>query len=287
MKIGILGTNSYIGRRFSDYISGTEFHATFISCRDDAWNSADFSSYGVLLCPIGIAHVSTDPALEEKYYAVNRDLPVAIAKKAKADGVKQFVFFSSMIVYGKDLPAGKEFVITAETKPNPENFYGKSKLEAEEQLLALADESFFVSVLRIPMVYGPNCKGNFPRLLQVAKKSPICPSIQNRRSMIYVGNLCEYLALCVKNPQTGIFFPQNAEYVSTVDVIRTAAKYFNHRILFTGIFNPLLRLAGKKLSFVNKIFGTKIYDSSLSPNCETYNKISFEDSIKACVEASR
>lgn len=285
LKIGILGKSSYICSRFSKYISDSDFELEKIDCKNNAWGSVDFSKYDSLLCPIGIAHVSTDPSMESKYYAINRDLPVEIAKKAKVCGVKQFVFFSSMIVYGADKPIGNDFIINDSTESVPENFYGKSKLEAEEELLKLQDDNFGVAILRIPMVYGPGCKGNFPQLLKVAKKSPFCPNIKNKRSMIYVDNLCEFLRLVIENKKSGIFYPQNSEYVSTVDIIKTAAKYFKHKIIFIRLFNPLIKLLSKRFGVINKIFGTKIYDMSLSPDVEKYNKVDFETSIKECVLA--
>ena len=129
--IGILGQHSYICNRFITYIADSKLKSDYIPCRDNSWQEINFSQYETLLCPIGIAHVSTDPLMENQYYAVNRDLPVSIAKKAKIEGVKQFVFFSSMIVYGADKTIGNEYLIDVSTEPMPENFYGKSKLEAE------------------------------------------------------------------------------------------------------------------------------------------------------------
>lgn len=280
--IAILGKNSYICNRFKNYVENI---GVSVDCRNDAWKSVDFSQFETVLCPLGIAHVSTDPSMEAQYYAINRDLPVEIAKKAKSSGVKQFIFFSSMIVYGADKTIGNDLIIDNSTIPNPENFYGKSKLEAEQELLELLDDSFLVTILRIPMVYGPGCKGNFPQLLKVAKKSPLCPLINNKRSMIYVDNLCEFLKLVIDNKQTGILYPQNSEYVSTVDVIKTAAKYFNHRIVFISLFNPLIKLLSKRFGIINKIFGTKFYDMSLSPDISKYNKVDFDTSIKECVAA--
>ena len=283
--IGILGNNSYICNRFLHYIENSKMIVKGIDCRNEAWKSVDFSQFETILCPLGIAHVSTDPSMETQYYAVNRDLPVEIAKYAKLSGVKQFIFFSSMIVYGADKTVGKEFIIDASTEPNPENFYGRSKLDAEQELQKLHDGTFIVAILRIPMVYGPNCKGNFPQLLKVAKKSPFCPLINNKRSMIYVDNLCEFLKNIIEIKKSGILYPQNSEYVSTVEVIKTAAKYFNHKIIFISLFNPLIKLLGKRFGIINKIFGTKYYDMSLTPDVEEYNKVDFETSIKECVLA--
>lgn len=282
--IGILGQYSYICNRFSTYIADSNLKSDYIPCRDNSWQEINFSQYETLLCPIGIAHVSTDSSMEAQYYAVNRDLPIAIAKKAKEAGVRHFVFFSSMIIYGTDKTIGNDFIIDEDTIPNPENFYGKSKLEAEQELFKLQDDNFIVAILRIPMVYGPGCKGNFSQLLKVAKKSPICPQIQNKRSMIYVDNLCEFLKIVIENKSSGILYPQNSEYVSTVDIIKTAAKYFNHRIIFISLFNPLIKMLSKRFGIINKIFGTKFYDMSLSPDVSKYNYVDFETSIKECVE---
>lgn len=283
--IAILGKNSYICNRFKQFVETKGIQTVSVDCRNNTWKSFDFSQVDTVLCPLGIAHVSTNPSMEAQYYAVNRDLPVEIAEYTKSFGVRNFVFFSSMIVYGADKPLGTEFIIDETTDPNPENFYGKSKLDAEQELLKLQDNNFSVAILRIPMVYGPDCKGNFPQLLKVAKKSPFCPNIKNKRSMIYVDNLCEFLRLVIENNKSGIFYPQNSEYVSTVDIIKIAAKYFNHKIIFIRLFNPLIKLLSKRLGVINKIFGTKFYDMSLSPDLEKYNIVDFETSIKECVLA--
>ena len=251
--IGILGQHSYICNRFMNYIVDSTLQAVYIPCRDNLWQGINFAQYETLLCPIGIAHVSTDPSMEKKYYEINRDLPVAIAKKAKEQGVRHFIFFSSMIIYGTDKPIGSEFIINSDTEPKPKNFYGKSKLEAEKLLLDLEDETFKVTILRLPMVYGPGCKGNFPQLLKVARKSSFCPLIQNKRSMIYIDNLCEFIKQAIENNLTGILYPQNTEYVSTVAIIRIAAKEFNHKIYFIKLFNPLIYLLSKKVRIINKM----------------------------------
>jgi UDP-glucose 4-epimerase len=229
----------------------------------------------------GIAHVSTDPSMESLYYSVNRDLPIAVAQKAKKEGVKQFIFMSSMIVYGSDTN------ITADTKPNPANFYGKSKLEAEEALLALADDTFTVTIIRTPMVYGQNCKGNFSRLIKLAQKAPIFPDFDNKRSMIYIDNLCAFILRCIENPSSGIVFPQNTEYVSTKDIIAHAAACMNRKIYFTKAFNPLIHILINKVPLVSKVFGTKTYDPSLSSDRAQYNVYTFEESIKRYFELTK
>ena len=287
MKIYSLGTKSYIGSFLKTYIQQknlNDCNFSTIDCRDNGWMLCSFTGIDAIICPIGIAHVSTDPDMESMYYAVNRDLPVEIACKAKHEGVKHFIFFSSMIVYGKDKPIGEEYIIDSSTEPNPENFYGKSKLEAEKLLLDLSDENFMVSIFRLPMVYGPKCKGNFPKLLKIAEKLPVLPSMENKRSMIYIENLCECIMQCLLKHQTRVFYPQNTEYVSTLQVVKTAAILLKKKKLYISLFNPILRLLSKKVDVLSRIFGTKIYDKSLSPELNAYNLVDFETSIKKSLE---
>ncbi|AEF84816.1 UDP-glucose 4-epimerase [Treponema primitia ZAS-2] len=246
---------------------------------------SDFSIYDIILCTIGIAHISTDPKMEQKYYAINRDLPILIAKKAKMAGVKQFVFFSSMIVFGDDLQINETLFITNTTKPKPSNFYGKSKLEAEIQLLQLVSEDFCVTVIRTPMVYGENCKGNFQKLISFSRKAMIFPDIPNQRSMIYIFNLCEFVLNCLYNNITGIVYPQNSEYVGTSSIIECARKCQGKSVHFITIFNPLLYLVSRRIGLIRKIFGSRIYDRKLSPNIEAYNIFTFEESIQRCVQS--
>ncbi len=280
-NIAIIGINSYIGTYFSSYLKDNlKYSFTAIDSMGGAWQKSNFNQFDVILHVAGIAHVSTDPSLENLYYEVNRDLPIAVAKKAKAEGVKHFIFFSSMIVYGDDSAIDNINVITDATIPDPSNFYGKSKLEAETGLLALQDENFTLSILRLPMVYGKGCKGNFPKLVAMASRIPVFPDFINSRSMIYIENLCAYLKIVVDEKMAGILFPQNSEYVSTKDIIHQTSLLLNHKIRYIKILNPLLVLLSKKVGLLRKIFGSKVYDKSLSPDMHTYNMVSFEESMK-------
>lgn len=281
MNICIFGNNSYIGFSITNHFK--QFKPMIISIensRNDQYKVSDFSKYEVIIFVAGIAHISTAPSMEIIYYEINRDLPIAVAKKAKAEGVKHFIFLSSMIVYGDDPPIGQESVITDATLPDPANFYGRSKLEAEEGLLALQDDSFTVSVLRLPMVYGEGCKGNFPKLVDLAQKTPFFPTIDNRRSMIYIENLCAYLKMVVDAKTPGILFPQNTEYVSTLDIVRQSAKLSGRKILCISIFNPLLVVLSRKVGVLRKLFGSKVYAKSLSPDQSAYNLYTFEQSME-------
>lgn len=280
-KILITGKNSYIGNSFKKWLEQwpEDYQVDEVDTRNNIWREADFSQYDSILHVAGIAHNSSDPKLKELYYQVNTDLTYEVARKAKKEKVKQFVFMSSMIVYGS-----KNKVITKKTEPDPDNFYGDSKLQAEKKLSEIESESFKVAIIRPPMVYGKDSKGNYPKLAKFAKISPIFPDYDNKRSMIHIDNLCEFLRLIIKNQDQGIFHPQNKEYVKTSDMVKKISEVHNKKIVMTRIFNPIIKLVSD-VSIINKVFGDSVYNYSINKldKCE-YNVKDFEESIKASIE---
>ncbi len=280
-RILISGANSYIGISFEKWLAQwpEKYIVDTVDMIDGSWREKSFVGYDVVFHVAGIAHVSADPSKEDLYFKINRDLAVETAKKAKTDGVKQFIFMSSMIVYGKDEPAGSQKVITSETQPSPSDFYGRSKLEADLAIQEMADESFAVSIMRPPVIYGPGCKGNFPRLLSLAKKTFVFPNISNSRSMLYIDNLCEFLRIVIDGTKTGIFFPQNKEYVSTKDVIVEYRKQAGKSTILLTLPGFLVSLMSG-IDVFNKAFGTKVYDKNMSGLDLEYNVVDFKKSIK-------
>lgn len=280
-RILITGKESYIGTNFEKWVNNwsNQYDVEKISVRNDGWKQKDFSKYDVVLHVAGIAHVSADPKMEEMYYKINRDLAINIAEKAKKENVKQFIFMSSMIIYGADGKLGESKIITAETEPSPVDFYGRSKLEADLAIQKMNSNNFKTVMVRTPMVYGPNCRGNFPRLKTLAEKSPIFPEISNERSMIFIDNLCEFLKIVIDKELSGIFFPQNKEYVSTKDIINLMAINMNKKVHFIKTFNPVIKIMSKKINVVNKVLGNKAYDKKLNPKFD-YCVVDFETSIK-------
>lgn len=283
-KILITGANSYIGTSFENYVKERGGYAVdTVDMKGDAWKEKDFSSYDAVFHVAGIAHSDGGKISEEKkklYYAVNTDLAVAAARKAKADGAKQFIYMSSAIVYGASAPIGKNKLITKDTPLAPENCYGDSKVKAEEGLLPLSDGAFRVVILRPPMIYGKNSKGNYPLLAKFAKKLPFFPNIENCRSALYIENLCEFVRLMIENGEEGIFWPQNAEYFKTTETVRLIARVHGKKIRITKFFNPLVRFAGLFTGKVNKAFGSFCYDTELSGYIENYNVVGMEESIE-------
>ena len=279
-RILITGKDSYIGAHFKKYLEQypDNYYIEELDVRDNSWKSFDFSTFDVVYHVAGLAHSTPDESQKEIYYRVNTNLTYEVALKAKSSGIKQFIFMSSIIVYGSGT-IGKDRVITKNTPLTPDNFYGDSKKQAEIKISPLQDENFKIVIVRPPMIYGPQSKGNYPLLAKFAKKTPIFPKLENKRSMFYLGNLMEFIKLMIDNEESGIFLPQNDEYVSSVQLVREIAKLHNHRIWFTRIFNPILNILNKQ-TYVNKVFGNMVIDKSLSIYKVPYCKYNFIDSIK-------
>ncbi len=279
-NILITGKNSYIGTSLENWLmrEPDKYKIDKISMKDGSWKEKDFSKYDVVFHVAGIAHVSSDPKMEDLYYKVNRDLTIETAEKAKVEGVKQFIFMSSIIVYG-DSSNGKR-IIDRNTDPTPSNFYGNSKLQAEEGIKHLETDDFKIVVLRPPMIYGKGSKGNYPRLANMARKIPVFPNIDNERSMIHIDNLCEFIKVIIDNEETGLYFPQNREYVKTSELVETIAEVHGKKIMMTRVFNPVLKLMFG-IGIVNKVFGNLVYEKSMSDYDKAgYQIRDFRDSIE-------
>lgn len=287
-KVLITGANSYIGTSFENWVRDheTEIETETLDMKEKSWKQKDFCGYDAVFHVAGIAHADIESLTEEQkklYYAVNTDLTIECAKKAKTDGVKQFIFMSSIIVYGESAGIGETKIITKDTPLAPANFYGDSKAKAEEGLHKLDDDSFNVVILRPPMIYGKNSKGNYPLLAKMADKLPVFPRVNNLRSMLYIGNLCKFVSLIIENEEKGIFFPQNEEYVTTSHMAELIAKTKGKKIYLTKVFNPILFLIGKSRGkmgrTVNKAFGNMIYQKTMSKYPIEYNVYNLEESI--------
>lgn len=302
-RVLITGACSYIGESFTSYAS-THYPSLSISAidmLDGSWREKDFSSYDIIYHVAGIAHADVGNVFEEtkeKYYKVNTDLAVEVCKKAKAEGVNVFIFMSSMIVYGDSAPYGKKKVIDKKTVPQPANFYGDSKLQADVAVRDLADDKFKVVVLRPPMIYGKGSKGNYPTLAKLAKKLPIFPKIENERSTLHIDNFCEFLCqiILVKEVMEKkkveevkeneiVLIPQNAKWIKTSEMVREIGEVCGKRVRTVGILNPVVwlgsKVPGKIGGLVNKAFGNYTYEQSISVyEGIDYQKVDLKESIR-------
>lgn len=275
-KVLIIGENSYIGNSFKKYVEkksltenchenpteasdGTlaicQLQVDTIGARNNQWCTAELSQYDAILHVAAIVHQKETKDKKQLYIDVNEKLPVQIAKKAKQAGVKQFVFLSTMAVYGE-----VEGAITETIPLKPVTMYGKTKLAAEKQLQRLASDRFKVAILRPPMVYGENCPGNYTRLKKLAKVLPVFPDVDNKRSMVHVDNLSRCIALTVEKETEGILFPQDKRPVKTTDLYVKLRSDMGKKTWTTKLFNGLVMVARKKVGAVKKLFGSCYYE---------------------------
>ncbi|WP_326716800.1 NAD-dependent epimerase/dehydratase family protein [Vagococcus jeotgali] len=272
-RILITGKSSYIGTSFERYMKDyPEYEIDMISVRGDEWKDEDFSDYDVVFHVAGLAHADVGTISKEeqqKYYDINCDLSVEVAEKYKQDrGGKesQFIYMSSIIIYGDQVSMTKKRVITPLTKPKPSNFYGDSKLQAELKLAPLESNIFQLAIIRPPMIYGPNSKGNYPQLRKLALKLPVFPDIPNERSMLFVDNLSMFIKQIIDKHESGIFFPQNMEYVRTSHMVKEIARFHGKDIKLFSWMNwsvyLLGKIPGKIGDLSNKAFGNLVYEKS-------------------------
>ena len=285
-KILITGANSYIGTSFEKYIKdnyNNEYQVDTIDMIDGSWKDKTFAGYDVVYHVAGIAHSDSgkiSPEKEKLYRSVNTDHTIETAKKAKAEGVRQFIFMSSAIVYGDSGKIGKRKIITIDTPTSPANCYGDSKVQAELGIMPLQGDGFKVCVLRPPMIYGKGSKGNFPQLEKFARKLSFFPYVKNERSMLYIGNLIEFVRLIIENEEQGIFWPQNAEYSNTSELVKMIGLVNGKKIRLVKGFGWLLKLFGLFTGLVNKAFGNLSYEKEMSQYKVNYIRFSLEESIK-------
>jgi len=284
-KILITGANSYIGMSFEKYIRENypdDYIVDTVDMIDGSWRSKDFSGYDSVFHVAGIAHSDNGKISAEKeklYRSVNTDLTVETAKKAKADGVKQFIFMSSAIVYGDSAPIGESKVITRDTPVSPANCYGDSKVQAENGIRPLNDDNYRIVILRPPMIYGKGSKGNYPLLAKIAMKTPVFPMVKNQRSMLYIENLCEFVRLMVENDEQGTFWPQNSEYSNTSELVKLIAEAHGKKVRLVKGFYWALKIMSGITGLVNKAFGSLSYDMEISEYRVEYRVADLDESI--------
>lgn len=276
-RILITGKGSYLGTSVKKYLEQwpKQYKVDELDVKGDEWKKYDFSKYDIVYHVAGIAHVDVKKADEETkklYYRVNCDLAEEVAKIAKKAGVKQFIFMSSAIVYGDSAPIGKKKVITKDTEPNPANFYGDSKLQAEIKLNKLASKNFKVALVRPPIIYGEGCKGNYPTLRKLALKLPVFPKVNNERSMIYIDNFTAFMKEVINKDESGILLPANPDIISTSEIVKAIAKANNKKIAIIPGFTWILKAMSHLTPFVNKAFGSMTYDIKNS-NYQEYTTI--------------
>ena len=288
-KVLITGANSYIGTNVEQWAlskHANDFSFETLDMLDEHWRNKSFSGIDCVFHVAGIAHVKTGYSSDKRkalYYAVNRDLAVETAQKAKREGVKQFVFMSSIIIYGESGPLENEKTIFQNTSPVPDNVYADSKWQADQMIRLLSDSDFTVTIIRPPMIYGKGCRGNFPMLASLAKHVPVFPYVNNQRSMLYIDNLAEFICQIIRLQRGGVYWPQNAEYSNTSEMVSQIAAACGKKVRLLKGMNGVLkigtRLPGKAGSVMRKVFGNLTVSQSLSIYDFDYQIVDLSTSI--------
>lgn len=277
-EVLITGENSFIGMNVSESLKRQGFSADTISVRSIDWKTMDFSSYDVVFHVAGIAHVSYQTKDKEIYDEINHKLTKEVAEKAKKEGVSQFIFMSSMIVYDH---VHKK--ITKETPLDGKGAYALSKIHAEEALKELSSDAFKVVILRPSMVYGKGHKANFSKLVKLAKISPIFPRFYNQHSFLYVGHLSVAIYEIIKNNHHGIFHLAD-EAISTTELIQVVKKHYGQRLILIPLLNPLVKVMMKLSRTFSKMYGTYYYDESLTHQSFEYRPYSLKERLDQALD---
>ncbi len=282
-KVLIVGAGSFVGEAVHEWLMQKHpglYEVDVAEARNGEWKKTDFSQYDVVYQVAGIAHVIKEtPEMEELFFSVNAEMSYEIASAAKTAGVKQYIFMSTKGVYPSFVP-----VIDQNTPTGPVKLYGKSKLAGEQKLLPLASESFRVSVVRCPSVYGAHAPGSYLKLLKKVKKLLVFPAYKNRRSMIYIDNLCEFIHLTMERELHGILVAQDAEYMSTSDIVRVGARVKGKKILFDYLSWPLIALLVKLTYKFRKPFGSTVFVHDFSIPDRDYYVCGFEEAVRKTIE---
>ena len=283
-RILITGAGSYVGMSLEKWLSRwpERYAVDTVDMIGDGWKETSFRGYDAVFHVAGIVHredSKNDPAQAQLYDRVNTRLAVDTARKAREEGVRQFIFMSSASVYGLTAPMGKTVMITKDTPLKPVDNYGISKAKAEEGLLELAGDNFRLAILRPPMIYGKGCRGNYVSMAKLAKKLPVFPWVENQRSMLYIDNLSEFVRQILEDEAQGLFCPQNDEYINTCDMVNLIAHANGKGILMIRGFGWALKLLRPVTGMVDKAFGSLCYDRELSAYGPGYCVKTLEESI--------
>ena len=284
MKLLITGSSGFVGNYFINKHKNKYDIKTFSFLKNDI-NTLDCDDVKVVFHLSALVH-QMGGASSKEYERVNVTQTLELAKKAKESGVKQFVFMSTVKVYGEETDS----VYTEKSICNPEDEYGESKLKAELELQKLEDEDFKVSIVRTPIIYGYGVKANIKNLVNLVNRVSILPfgNIENKRSMVYIGNLCHLVAEVISQQKAGIFLCADDEPLSTSKLIELIAKNLNKKMYLLKIpfFESLLKII--KPSFYKRLYGSLEVDNGITKEkLGLENPYSVEDGIRLMIKGEK
>lgn len=277
----VTGSSGFVGSSFMDSAKG-HIKIRSVSLQNTRVEEMDFDRIDIILHLAGIAH-RMEKTEDSLYYDVNYQLTKDLAIAAKASGVRHFIFVSTIKVYGDDYE-----LLTPETECKPNDAYGKSKLMAETALEELGSDDFRVSIVRPPLIYGPQVKGNMQKIVNLIEKRRVIPfgNINNKRSMVAVDNLVALLDRIIETGKSGLFLIQDSEPVSTSKLISEIAKCKGKQINLISI--PIVLRYTMKLivpEIYKRLFGSLVVDDSKTRELLNFQPpYSFEEGIRSMVK---
>ena len=226
------------------------------------------------------------------YRKINTEAALNLARQAAEAGVRRFVYLSTIKVNGE----GRNAPYRETDDPAPKNAYAVSKWEAEQGLREIGEGTRMeIVILRPPLVYGPGVKANFRQLMDAVRKGQPLPvgSIENRRSLLYVGNLVDAIRLCIEHPQAAgqTFLLDDGQPVSTPELVRRLARAMGRPVRMIAVPVALLRLMGAllgKRASVARLTGSLFVDGSLIRSLLGWQPpYSMEDGLAQTVASER
>ena len=278
-KVLIIGKQGFIGSSLAKWLNDMGYGVFLVSGRKGEWKSSDMRGIDTVVYAAGLAHTREKRKNEALFLKANVIQAKKSALKAKQAGVHQYIYISSMNVYGS---AGKR--IGTNTSIMPDSLYGRSKRQGELEILKLEDEKFATVIVRPPIVSGAGCKGSIRLLTRASKYLKYFPDYPNQRSIIDIINLCEFINCLVEENARGIYHPQNEEYISTYQLISLMANCAGRKIYPVKFLNPLISWMIPRVKIIRKIFGDDCYDIDLSVNNSFFYWLrSYEESVRDMV----
>ena len=207
--------------------AAARFQSKLVACCDDSFQFMTAGSCLVhLAARVHVMHDKADDPLSE-FRAANVDLTLHLARRAATAGVRRFIFLSSIKVNGEETLPGHAF--GADDQGAPQDAYALSKMEAEQGLRKISDETGMeVVIIRPPLVYGPGVRANFAALMHAVARGLPLPlgAIDNRRSLIALNNLLDFIAVCIDHPAAAnqTFVVSDGDDLSTPELIRRMAR---------------------------------------------------------------
>jgi nucleoside-diphosphate-sugar epimerase len=281
----VTGAGGFIGRALVETLHslGCEVIAVRDVFHDQAWSGAARGCSAVVHLA-NIAHARANAAELER---VNVRGTRKAAEHAIAAGVPRFVYLSSIKVHGEESPPGG---FSARSPINPADAYGQAKARAEEALLELArDRELRLTILRPPLVYGPRVKANFLALTRAIARGVPLPlaSVQNRRSLVYVGNVVDAILRCLQRdaPAGRAYILSDGAAVSTPELCRELGKALGRPARLFAFPPALLEtgaaLLGRRASALSLTRNLEVDDSDSRRDLAWQPPYTFFDGLQA------